>query len=45
MKTFGGLWSDAQRQATERGVTLHAVQFAKMVADQNFAALINRNAM
>lgn len=35
------MWSDAQRQATERGITLHAVQFAKMVADQNFAELID----
>lgn len=34
------MWGDAQTRATEHGVTLHAIQFAKMVTDQNFAHLI-----
>jgi hypothetical protein len=34
------MWSQNQRMAREEGVDLHAVQFAKLIVDQNFAGLI-----
>src|SRR5690348_9612172 len=34
-----GMWERNQATATQSGVALHPVQFAKMVADQNFAEL------
>ena len=37
-----GMWARNQAIARENGVDLHPVQFAKMVADQNFAPLIDR---
>jgi hypothetical protein len=35
-----GLWTRNQEIARENGAELHSVQFAKMVADQNFAHLL-----
>ena len=35
-----GMWERNQATAAKNGITLHPVQFAKMVADQNFAELI-----
>jgi hypothetical protein len=35
-----GMWERNQATAAQNGITLHPVQFAKMVADQNFAELI-----
>ena len=34
------MWDRNQTTATQNGITLHPIQFAKMVADQNFAELI-----
>ena len=34
------MWPRNQTVAREQGTTIHPVQFAKMVADQNFAELI-----
>ena len=35
-----GMWDRNQTRAAQGGVALHSVQFAKMVADENFAELI-----
>lgn len=35
-----GMWERNQAIAAQNCVTLHPIQFAKMVADQNFAELI-----
>jgi hypothetical protein len=34
------MWAENQAIAAQNSVTLHPIQFAKMVADQNFAELI-----
>jgi hypothetical protein len=34
------MWERNQATAAQNGITFHPVQFAKMVADQNFAELI-----
>jgi hypothetical protein len=38
------MWEQNQEAAQVSGIELHPVQFAKMVADQNFADLIDPNA-
>jgi hypothetical protein len=43
-QTLRELWERNQAIAKEQNVDLHAVQFAKMVVDQNFAELIDRPA-
>ncbi len=41
-ESFRAMWVRNQEIARQKGLTLHPVQFAKMVADQNFAHLIDR---
>jgi len=38
--SFIGMWNRNQEIAEQAGQTLHPIQFAKMVVDKNFAALI-----
>lgn len=40
-ESLQGMWSRNQEVAKQHNQSLHPIQFAKMIVDQNFAQLIN----